>query len=294
MEKYAMIEFQGRGASCNSLSVRESSINLSNSVKIGKTPKILVEKKQGFTLAEVLITLGVIGIIAAMTLPSLIVNHRKQVTLTKVKQTYNILNNALERAKVDYDTDINNWYIPIEGTILEKSMFFVEKYMKPYLQVLHYCGDKYNTLYCNLRPKRLDGVSGAELMGPFGSGYGTSIVLNNGVVVYVKVGAMTETEITAGNISRIWIMFDIDGAQGFNKLGYDVFMIELGGAEGFQKTNNANRNKFLPYGYDTSKKCDYYVSDINHACNPNSTYSGSYCLAYIVCNGWDFGDKYPW
>lgn len=251
-------------------------------------------KKSGFTLAEVLITLGVIGIIAAMTLPSLIANHRKQVTLTKVKQTYNILNNALERAKGDYDTDVNNWYIPAEGTTLEKSMFFVEKYMKPYLQVLHYCGDKYNTINCELRPKRLDGVSGAELMGPFGSGYGTSMVLNNGVVVYVKVGPMTGSEISAGNINRIWLLFDIDGVQGFNKLGYDVFMIELGGAEGFQKNNNANRNKFLPYGYDASKKCDYYVSDINHACNPNSTYSGSYCLAYIVCNGWDFGDKYPW
>ena len=33
---------------------------------------------------------------------------------------------------------------------------------------------------------------------------------------------------------------------------------------------------------------------INHACNPEAAYSGSYCLAYIVCNGWRFGDKYPW
>lgn len=254
----------------------------------------MVKKEQGFTLAEVLITLGVTGIIAAMTLPSLIANHRKQVTLTKVKQTYNILNNALERAKVDYDTDVNNWYIPTEGTTLEKSMFFVEKYMKPYLQVLHYCGDKYNTLYCKLTPKRLDGVSSMEGIGPFSSNNGTALVLNNGVVVYVKVGPMTGGEVAAGNINRVWIIFDIDGPKGFNKLGYDVFMIELGGIELAQNKNYASINKFLPYGYDTSKKCDYYVSDINHACNPNSTYSGSMCLAYIVCNGWDFGDKYPW
>ena len=54
-------------------------------------------RKAAFTLAEVLITLGIIGIVAAMTLPTLIVNHRKQVALTKIKHTYNILSNALER-----------------------------------------------------------------------------------------------------------------------------------------------------------------------------------------------------
>lgn len=34
--------------------------------------------KKGFTLAEVLITLGIIGVVAAMTMPSLIQNHRKK------------------------------------------------------------------------------------------------------------------------------------------------------------------------------------------------------------------------
>ena len=241
-----------------------------------------------------LITLGIIGIVAAMTLPALIANHRKQVTLTKVKQTYNVLSNALERAKVDYDTEVNNWYVPTEGSNLEKSMYFAETYMIPYLQVTHYCKDKYVAPYCNLHPKRLDDSVSGEIMGPAGDGYGTAFVLNNGTVVNVRVGAMTGAETDQGGISRIWIMFDIDGPQGFNKLGYDTFMIELGGAEGPNKKNNADRNKFLPYIYDASKDCDYYVSDINHACNPNSTYSGSACLAYIVCNGWDFGDKYPW
>lgn len=280
------MNFRGGGASYNSLSVRESSIKLSNAIQIDKPPKILVKKEQGFTLAEVLITLGVIGIIAAMTLPSLIANHRKQVTLTKVKQTYNILNNALERAKLDYDTNVNNWYIPQNLSQLEKSMFFAETYLIPYLKVDYYCKDKYTSPYCKNTPKRLNSIDLAWTMGP-GSNKGTSFLLNNGTVVYIA-------NPTGADSMRVWIMFDIDGPKGFNKLGYDVFMVELSGAEGLSK-NNPNRNKFLPYGYDTSKKCDYYVSaDVNHACNPNSTYSGSMCLAYIVCNGWDFGDKYPW
>lgn len=40
----------------------------------------------GFTLSEVLITLGVIGIIAAMTLPVLIGNYKKKETIIKLKK----------------------------------------------------------------------------------------------------------------------------------------------------------------------------------------------------------------
>lgn len=35
-------------------------------------------KMSAFTLAEVLITLGIIGIVAAMTIPTLITNHQKR------------------------------------------------------------------------------------------------------------------------------------------------------------------------------------------------------------------------
>ena len=36
-----------------------------------------IKKIFGFTLAEVLITLGIIGVVAAMTLPTLIQNYKK-------------------------------------------------------------------------------------------------------------------------------------------------------------------------------------------------------------------------
>ena len=47
-----------------------------------------------FTLAEVLITLGIIGIVAAMTLPSVIVNYQKQEALTRLKKSYTTVANA--------------------------------------------------------------------------------------------------------------------------------------------------------------------------------------------------------
>lgn len=43
-------------------------------------------KKIAFTLAEVLITLGIIGVVAAMTMPVLIQNQREKVVVTQLKK----------------------------------------------------------------------------------------------------------------------------------------------------------------------------------------------------------------
>lgn len=50
--------------------------------------------KYGFTLAEVLITLGIIGVVAAMTMPSLIASHKEKETVSKLKKVYSTLSNA--------------------------------------------------------------------------------------------------------------------------------------------------------------------------------------------------------
>lgn len=253
-------------------------------------------KQAAFTMAEVLITLGIIGIVAAMTLPAFIANHRKQVMLAKVKHTYNIIANAFERAKVDYGTDINYWYLPESGSQLEKSMFFAETYLLPYLNAPIYCADKPTAPYCFYQVKYLAGNDTAN-WGPADNNSGTALLLDNGVALSVTVGelaTLNPDDPINEAINRIRILFDIDGPKGYNRYGYDVFWLELGGAEGRLKGNNADKNKILPYGYDFSKACDYYISDINYACSRNAQYSGGYCLAYIFCNSWDAGKNYPW
>ena len=42
--------------------------------------------KWGFTLAEVLITLGIIGVVAALTIPQVVQNYQKQATATALKK----------------------------------------------------------------------------------------------------------------------------------------------------------------------------------------------------------------
>ena len=65
-------------------------------------------KKSGFTLAEVLITLGIIGVVAAMTLPALVGKYKEKQRVTQLKKAYSILNQAFLMAIKDYGTP-DNW-----------------------------------------------------------------------------------------------------------------------------------------------------------------------------------------
>ena len=51
---------------------------------------------KGFTLAEVLITLAIIGIVAALTIPSVISNYQQQEFKTGLKKAVSVLNEAIQ------------------------------------------------------------------------------------------------------------------------------------------------------------------------------------------------------
>ena len=61
--------------------------------------------KKGFTLAEVLITLGIIGIVAALTIPLLIQNTNSSKFASQYKKTLSTLNQAGLMAKAHFDSD---------------------------------------------------------------------------------------------------------------------------------------------------------------------------------------------
>ena len=66
-------------------------------------------KKVAFTLAEVLITLGIIGVVAALTLPTLISNYKKQTYVTGLQKAYSVLNNVTKDAMSSDDvTDFSD------------------------------------------------------------------------------------------------------------------------------------------------------------------------------------------
>ena len=59
--------------------------------------KSVSAKKSAFTLAEVLITLGIIGVVAAVTLPTLVANYQKTVWVNQLKKTYSTLNEGFKQ-----------------------------------------------------------------------------------------------------------------------------------------------------------------------------------------------------
>ena len=64
-----------------------------------------MKNKKAFTLAEVLITLGVIGVVAAMTIPTLMTNIRAAQYRNKFKKTVSTLSQAVRMAQAQYDFD---------------------------------------------------------------------------------------------------------------------------------------------------------------------------------------------
>ena len=60
-----------------------------------------MKKLYGFTLAEVLITLGIIGVVAAMTLPALIQKNKRAELQSGLKTGYSLLQQALQRMSAD-------------------------------------------------------------------------------------------------------------------------------------------------------------------------------------------------
>lgn len=63
----------------------------------------------GFTLAEVLITLGIIGVVAAMTLPTLVQKQNEKATVTALKKFYSSISQAYMFAKNENGTP-DGWY----------------------------------------------------------------------------------------------------------------------------------------------------------------------------------------
>lgn len=71
--------------------------------------------KKAFTLAEVLITLGIIGIVAAMTIPSLVASHKEKARITALKKIYSQLQNAFNLAVYEYGP-LANWDLSATNT----------------------------------------------------------------------------------------------------------------------------------------------------------------------------------
>ena len=92
-----------------------------------------LKKQVAFTLAEVLITLGIIGVVAALTMPSLIANHTKSVVEARLEKFYSSMNQAIRMAELDYGPR-ETWFEDNNDPALQEA--WIKKYIVPYMNII--------------------------------------------------------------------------------------------------------------------------------------------------------------
>lgn len=92
-----------------------------------------LREQSAFTLAEVLITLGIIGVVAALTIPTLIENYQKHVFVTRGKWFYSFMSQALQRAEVDKGA-MSDWTYDSTDNDTDISVQFFNNYIKDYIK----------------------------------------------------------------------------------------------------------------------------------------------------------------
>ncbi len=104
-------------------------------------------KATAFTLAEVLITLGIIGVVAAMTIPTLTSNYRKHEAVTKLKKAYTTVNQAIKLSEVEYG-DVYEWAGEKHDlTNVDDAIIWFNKYIGKHLEITEIKPDYENNVF---------------------------------------------------------------------------------------------------------------------------------------------------
>lgn len=248
-------------------------------IKFKQIVKLKELKKQaGFTMSEVLITLGIVGIIAAMTLPALIGKYQKHVTVNKLKKSYTTLAQMFVRTQEDnggMETwDFSNIVDYSQGTAFNEVLpKIAQTYFLPYLDVLQDCGTS-----CKRVSKNNYKWLNNQLINQYASHLYYTIFLKDGSIIFFSLNN------NGVKLFDLIISVDINGDKGPNVSGKDVFHYYL-------NADQVSRTNF--WGLTgTNVKRETLLKDSGRGCNKNGT--GQYCGALIQYDGWKISDDYPW
>lgn len=224
--------------------------------------------KEGFTLAEVLITLGIIGVVAAITLPTLIAKHQKQVFYTQFRKAASQLENALKMYEIDNgcEGNISNCFTNENYSIPVFDIKFTNKFSK-YFKISNEINENnYNEICKNYDTKL--GYATRETLEYNNcrpefdfQGNLTGFITTDGVLYF-----LASDDGAAGGY-----LMDINGPiKGPNTRGRDVYLFYL------------RTNKGLVWGGNESKAFEDFHPDGNIECTENN---GDGCAAKLLQEG---------
>lgn len=256
--------------------------------------------KRAFTLAEVLITLGVIGVVSAMTIPTLISNYQKIQTVTRLKQTYSIINNAMKLTAKDFGGDgMNSW--SCDGRT--DTSFFMERCFGIIFDKVQLsqkfpkiASNETAMCYQNKDYRPYTALNGGNMKNLFSTN-GHSVLLANGACVHWIPLYWTGTSSEGG-----CMFIDVDGPyNGINRLGRDTFRFCYAVGQDQKNPVRGPGISIFPsqlYGRQndlgivtpiTRRQMLYGSYD---SCHKGGM--GKHCTELIVNDGWKISDDYPW
>lgn len=175
--------------------------------------------KKGFTLAEVLITLVIIGIIAAMTIPSLINRTDEQETIVAVKKSFSGLSQAY-KSLVANEGEITT--LPLGSNNAEATEYFGNA-IAPYFSTIEVCGMEANKGCFAPDIKVITGAD-APLDYDGNTNYFKMRLSDGSSVLFSVYSAPLVKGTSAGLDSTYgWVMVDVNGDKGPNTMGKDIF-----------------------------------------------------------------------
>ncbi len=208
---------------------------------------------KGFTLAEVLIVLAIIGVVAALTIPTLMQNYQKKVIVTNLQKTIALLDAGFRNMMVDegiYD-DISQTQIyknTTNGDYMQNDPIFT-KYFKSHYKDgdLFQCEKIQSSFYAQCTSNCTDICRTEQYTDEYvaqwphlaGQSYqacqiyiepaliyhnnSSPLILNNGVLVWIY-----NTNYTAVNEEIASLIYvDVNGKKGPNQYGYDIQKLGL-------------------------------------------------------------------
>ena len=182
-------------------------------------------RRVAFTLAEVLITLGIIGVVAALTLPALLANQRKIEFASRIKKFNSTMSQAILMAQKDYG-DPTSWGSPGDYILKDENGAPVLDDDGDY-QYDEVTGSRnaYNMVMKYIAPY-INYLKIEELNNEEGR---TGIYFADGSIAWVKTGACLDFN------------FDVNGNKRPNTNGIDRYIFLLCTVNGIDYFGNSNR-----------------------------------------------------
>ena len=230
------------------------------------TRRDLANKKFAFTLAEVLVTLGIIGVVAAMTIPNLNSTYRKKQIEIQAKVTYSTIQQALRFA--DYD-DVG--YSDVADGNNQEMINWFNNFLGQHLKVEHLCVNK--APGCWHQIYYLNGSKFGDKNGTGGNILGFEI--SKGARFVIDGYNANDIKNLFGvnmNTSALVFIYDANGATKPNTVGKDVFIMVW------------TEKGLVPAGYNKTQ------AQVKQNCK---TGNGIWSLKEVIDHGWIIPD-YIW